>query len=258
MCLILFAYRIHPRYELLLAANRDEFYARPTAAMDYWQEAPELLAGRDLQSGGTWFGITRQRRLAAITNFREPDSVKPDAPSRGLLVCDYLLGQEPARDYLDHLLSRADDYNGFNLLLWDSEGLYYFSNRDTTPRALAPGYYGLSNHLLNTPWPKVQRGLKGLAELLEQNAEIEPKRLLNLLQDQIPADDRELPQTGVSLEWERALSPLFIATPDYGTRSSTVLRVTKEQELWLTETTWPEGATREFRLRWLSATVSDE
>ena len=117
MCLILFAYRTHPRHELVLAANRDEFYTRPTAPMDFWDDAPELLAGRDLEAGGTWLGVTRGGRFAAITNYRDPRKVLPDAPSRGALVSEFLTGQESARDYLDGLAPWADQYNGFNLIL---------------------------------------------------------------------------------------------------------------------------------------------
>lgn len=249
MCLILFAYRTHPRYELVLAANRDEFYARPSAPMHFWEETPDLLAGRDLQAGGTWLGITRTGRFAAITNYRDPGSVRPNAPSRGHLVSDFLKGQQPAWNYLNRLVLRGKDYNGFNLLLRDSQGLYYYSNEDAEPRTLEAGIYGLSNHLLNTPWPKVERGRCGLTAVLEK---AQPSRdsLLDLLADRTRAQDEELPHTGVSLEWERTLSAMLIESPHYGTRSSTALTIENTGRVWLAEKTWDDGSVREFELCW--------
>ncbi len=246
MCLILFAYRSHPEYELLLAGNRDEYYDRPTAPMAFWEDAPELLAGRDLAAGGAWFGVTRNGRFAAITNYRDPSTLRPDAPSRGPLVSDYLRGRESAREYLQNLLPRAAVYNGFNLLLGDAEGLYYYSNRGGAPRALEPGLYGLSNHLLSTPWPKVERGIKGLAGLLREATEPDAAALLRLLEDRRRAPDHLLPNTGVDLEWERLLSPLFIESPSYGTRSSMVLRIDRQGWIEVTEKSWPEGRIRAF------------
>lgn len=251
MCLILFAYRVHPRYELVLAANRDEFYARPTAPLGFWDDVPDLLAGRDLKEGGTWLGITRRGRFAAITNYRDPSRFRPDAPSRGTLVSDYLSGTESAQEYLARIASRGADYNGFNLLLGGISGLFYYSNQGGgSPRALTPGLYGLSNHLLNTPWPKVDRGRQGLAALLEDGAELTPEALLALLTDRARPADADLPNTGVTLEWERVLSPLFIESPDYGTRSSTALLVEKGGIVQVAEKTWADGKTREFRLQW--------
>lgn len=249
MCLILFAYRYHPRYELVLIGNRDEYYDRPTAPLAWWDDAPAVLAGRDLAAGGTWLGVTRAGRFAAITNYRDPRAVRADAPSRGPLVGDYLKGDSPAWDYLQALRTRAADYNGFNLLLGDSEGVFYFSNQGGAPRRLAPGLYGLSNHLLDTPWPKVKRGKQALAALLDDGAEPEVARLLAPLTDRAPADDADLPNTGVDLLWERLLSPLFIESRErgYGTRSSSVLRVSREGEVRLAEKSWPTGTMREFQ-----------
>lgn len=247
MCLILFAYRSHPQYRLLVAANRDEFYARPTAPMAFWEEAPDVLAGRDLAAGGTWLGVTRQGRFAAITNYRDPRNVRPDAPSRGALVSRYLQSQEPAWDYLNRLIPKAGDYNGFNLLLGDNGGLYYYSNQAGAPRRLSPGLYGLSNHLLDTPWPKVERGRQRLGNLLEQHPDPSPAALLELLTDRTPAPEEALPRTGVSLDWERILSPMFIASPDYGTRSSTVVRLATGGAVHVAEKTWMSGEIREFQ-----------
>lgn len=250
MCLILFAYRTHPGYELLVAANRDEFYDRPTAPLAFWTDHPALLAGRDLQEGGAWMGVSRAGRFAALTNYRDPDRVQPDAPSRGHLVRDYLCGAEPARTYLDRLREHADGYNGFNLLLGDATGLYCYSNRAAGIQRLTPGVYGLSNHLLDTPWPKVERGRCALRQVLEQPAEGVADALLGLLTDRTPAPDAELPSTGVPLEWERWLSPMFIIAPGYGTRSSTVLMVSATGCARMVEMTWTNACRREFALDW--------
>ena len=252
MCLILIAYRARPDYELLVAANRDEFHDRPTAPLAFWDDAPEVLAGRDLKEGGTWLGITRAGRFAALTNYRDPRSVRPDAPSRGHLVSDYLRGGEPARGYLDRLMPRADAYNGFNLLLGDETGLYYYSNRAGGFQALAPGVYGLSNHLLDTPWPKLERGRRALRRVLDHGSDPTPDALLHLLMDRTPAPDAELPDTGVPLEWERWLSPIFITAPNYGTRSSTVLMADSAGRTCLVEMTWANGKRREFEVDWLA------
>ncbi|MFO1372855.1 MAG: NRDE family protein [Candidatus Competibacteraceae bacterium] len=251
MCLILIAYQSHPHYRLLIAGNRDEFHERPTAPLAFWDDAPDVLAGRDLKEGGTWMGITRTGRFAAITNYRDPARLLPHAPSRGRLVSDYLRGAEPARAYLDRLLPRFADYNGFNLLLGDAEGLLYYSNyTDQPPLALAPGLYGLSNHLLDTPWPKLERGRRGLQQLLGSESGPTATGLLRVLEDRTMAPDAALPDTGVPLEWERWLSPIFIATPSYGTRSSTALLIDQYHEVQILEKTWADGSVREFRLRW--------
>ncbi|MCC8999786.1 MAG: NRDE family protein [Candidatus Contendobacter sp.] len=248
MCLILIAYRYHPRYPLLVAANRDEFHDRPTAPLGFWEDIPQIVAGRDLKEGGTWMGIDRTGRFAAITNYRDPSRVLLDAPSRGHLVSDFLRSAEPARVYLDRLASKASAYNGFNLVLGDAGGLFYYSNRGGELRALAPGLYGLSNHLLDTPWPKLERGRRALRQLLDRQPDPTPDELLELLTDRALAPDSDLPHTGVPLEWERWLSPIFIAAPGYGTRSSTALRVDAGGQAWLVETTWADGGRREFQL----------
>lgn len=250
MCLILMAYRVHPDYELLVAANRDEFYDRPTAPLAFWDDHPALLAGRDLQEGGAWMGLSGAGRFAALTNYRDPDRVRLDAPSRGHLVRDYLCGAPSASVYLDRLRASSADYNGFNLLLGDETGLYYASNRAAGIQKLTPGVYGLSNHLLDTPWPKVERGRHALRQVLEQPAEGMADALLGLLTDRTPAPDAELPRTGVPLEWERWLSPLFITAPGYGTRSSTVLMISATGRARMVEMTWANARRREFELDW--------
>ncbi len=248
MCLILFAYRCHPGLDLLVAANRDEFHNRPTAPLAFWDDAPQVLAGRDLQQGGSWMGVTRTGRFAALTNYRDPNRVRQDAPSRGQLVSDYLQGEEPALDYLARLATQSEAYNGFNLLLGDEAGLHYYSNCGGAPQTLLPGWYGLSNHLLNTPWPKLQRGLALVQDALERRPDPVPDDLLSVLADRTLAPDAELPQTGVPLEWERWLSPIFIDAPGYGTRSSTVLLASEHGSARMVEITWADGGRREFIL----------
>jgi len=222
MCLILLSYRMHPLYPLIVAANRDEFYERPSAAADFWEESPEILGGRDLKDGGTWVGITRGGRFAALTNYRDPLSVKLDAPSRGWLVQNYLLGLEDPESYLQNLAGQADRYNGFSLIVGDRRRLYYYSNRGSC-RELSPGFYGLSNRLLDTPWPKVEKGKEALKVILDKSEQPSPEDLFAALNDRSQPEDGRLPDTGVGVDWERILSPIFIESPDYGTRSSTVL-----------------------------------
>lgn len=219
MCLIVLAWQVHPEYPLVLAANRDEFYNRATAPARFWPEAPAVLAGRDLVAGGTWLGVTRYGRFAALTNFREPAAAKGER-SRGLLVSHFLQGNDAPMDYAGAVMAEASHYGGFNLLLGDGDELVVLSNRGTAPRRLAPGVYGLSNHLLDTPWPKVARAR---AELQAQLAAPTVDGLMQLLAHDAAAPDEALPETGVGLAMERLLSPLFIRSPHYGTRASTVL-----------------------------------
>jgi uncharacterized protein with NRDE domain len=222
MCLIFVAVDVHPNYKIIIAANRDEFYDRPSAPASFWPEAPQLLAGRDLQAGGTWLGITRTGRIAALTNFREQESKRAEAPSRGNLVSDFLLCRKKPVPYLDQISANAQRYNGFNLLVGQSANIYYYSNRARGIRALGPGIHGLSNHLLDTPWPKVEKGKQALRAVLARES-IDPEDLFYFLLDRTAAPDEHLPDTGVGLELERMLSPIFIGSPGYGTRSSTVI-----------------------------------
>jgi uncharacterized protein with NRDE domain len=225
MCLILLALRARADAPLILAANRDEFYARPTAPAAPWPDAPHVLGGRDLREGGTWLGITRSGRWAAVTNFREPSAPRDGAPSRGHLVSRFLLGETSTAAYLEELSGEAEAYNGFNLFVGDAESVRWFSNRAVDHplcgRPLTPGIYGLSNHLLDTPWPKVERGKEGLRHAVASGAP--PEEILHVLLDQTLADDADLPSTGLPIDLERALSAPFIAGAEYGTRSSTVI-----------------------------------
>jgi len=253
MCLILLSYHNHPSYGLILAANRDEFYDRPTAPLCFWPEAPNILAGRDLKSGGTWLGVTKTGRICAITNFRDPAVQMPDAPSRGFLVADYLKGSESPLAYLQKIKPDGQRYNGFNLLAGDESGIFWFSNRSGEISRLSPGIHGLSNHLLDTPWPKVAKGEKCLKKILSAN-EIGRESIFGLLSDRDMPADRDLPDTGVGIDWERILSPLFIKSDIYGTRSSSIVLIGKEK-ITFTERTYfknetgsMEHETRQFTL----------
>ncbi len=234
MCLILFAYNVHPSYRLILAANRDEFYDRPSAPADFWSKHPHVLAGLDLKEKGTWLGVTKEGKFAAITNYRDPASWKAQAPSRGKLVSRFLTGLSGAGQYLKKISAQALQYNGFNLLLGDTDELFVYSNRGEAQR-LSAGIYGLSNRLLDTPWPKVKRGKKLLkAALNKKGVELE-EELFSLLADRHVPPDSQLPETGVNPEWEKILSPMFIASPVYGTRSSTILLIGKNKRVKLVE-----------------------
>lgn len=247
MCLILFGYRVHPGYPLIIAANRDEFYARPTLRAGWWEENPAILAGKDLQAGGTWLGVSNTGRFSAITNYREPNNIKLHAPSRGALVTDFLEGSVGAIPYLDHLRSMAEAYNGFNLLTYDGESLGWFSNRSHNPQPLYPGIYGLSNHLLDTPWPKVQQGKTNLAAQILSDRDINPENLFDLLKNDNLAPDDQLPSTGVSLEWERLLSAMCIKSPEYGTRVSTVVLIDHAGKVYFEERAFvPDGPPVKF------------
>jgi uncharacterized protein with NRDE domain len=245
MCLILLAHEAHPRYRLVVAANRDELYARATAPAGWWDDAPQVLGGRDLRGGGSWLGVTRSGRWAAVTNYRDPLSDRNDAPSRGELVGEFVRGNDSAADYLARLRRRAPEYNGFNLLVGEPGAVFWLSNRaverhDLPGREVPPGVHGLSNHLLDTPWPKVERGKSALQRLLAE-PDLAPEPMLDLLLDRTVAADHDLPDTGVGVELERALSTLFIATPEYGTRASTALLIDRGGHALLVERTHRPG-----------------
>ena len=226
MCLLIFAHRPDSDLPLIVAANRDEFHARPTAPAQFWEQHPQLLAGRDLEQGGTWMGITRAGRFAAITNYRDPSRTAPAPRSRGELPLDFLVGDSDPRDYARDLAPRAGDYAGFNLLLGDLDSLWYLNNSQPAgaggPHRLEPGIYGLSNALLDTPWPKVELGKARLDQLLTERA---PRHddLLQVVADRQLASPEELHRQGMRGEMEQMLSAQFIVTSSYGTRSSTSL-----------------------------------
>ena len=238
MCLILFSYQNHPRFDLIFAANRDEFYDRPTRPAQFWKSSKHILAGKDLKGGGTWMGITRTGRFAAITNFREPGNIIENAPSRGSLVLDFLKTDCSPENYLKTLQKTGKIYNGFNLLVGAGQGIFYYSNRQNEILEIPPGIHGLSNHLINTDWPKVKKGKQLLAETASQNDFPNIKNLFSILQDRSRPPDNLLPKTGVSLEWERILSPLFITGSKYGTRSSTIFLRDKDGTISFLERTF--------------------
>lgn len=248
MCLILVAWQVHPDYPLVVAANRDEFFARPTAAAGFWPDAPQILAGRDLEAGGTWMGITRSGRFAALTNYRDPAQNRPGAPSRGRLAANFLSGSESPGAYCERIAPAGQQCNGFNLLAGDGTSLWWSSNMSGEARALEPGVYGVSNHLLDTPWPKVGAGKTALAGAIDRLPDDEA--LFALLQDDGIHPDAHLPHTGVPLDWERLLSSAFVKSPGYGTRSSTVLSTDRDGWTVFDEQTWLPGAQRGQRLRY--------
>ncbi len=257
MCLILFAWNSHPDYSLVVAANRDEFYERDTEGIAYWSEHPYLLAGRDradvLGSPGTWLGFTKSGKFAAVTNVRAPSEKNPDARTRGELSLMYLTSNSKPTHFVEENAKRFHLYNGFNFLMADLSNpsnaeMHWISNRmvmgnTIRPRKIFPhqplehGVYGLSNAMLDTPWPKVNHRVAAFAQVLAMDQGIlkGADQYLKVLADTRYASDQELPSTGVSKEWEKALSPAFIKTPSYGTRSSTVLRVRKDGQFEMVE-----------------------
>lgn len=244
MCLITFSYKSHPKYDLIFAGNRDEFYGRPTRKAQFWVEEnkPGILAGKDLEGGGTWLGVHKNGRWAALTNYRDLTEIKEQAPTRGELVLNYLKKNLAAKEYLEKLNPIARLYNGFNLLLSDSSGLYHYSNKTHQTQKVTPGIHGLSNALLDTPWPKTTRAKSGLSKIV-QNKEIDKEAVFKLLADENTAPETDLPDTGLSKEMERAVSPIFIKTEQYGTRCSTVLLIGREGNIDFTERSFEPGST---------------
>ena len=246
MCLVLIAFDSHADYALIVAANRDEFYDRPSTVAAFWADAPWVLGGRDLKAGGTWLGMDRRGRFAAVTNYRQGQR-EPAAPrSRGHLVSDLLTTRIDARTHIERVAGDAELYNGFNLIAGDVHEVFYCSNREGRTRALAPGVYGLSNRLLDTPWPKVTSTKHALSALLEGAASELMPSLFALMSDRKQAPDHLLPRTGISREWERLLSSAFIASGEYGTRSSTVVLVGRDGGVLLVERNFgPNGVSAE-------------
>jgi uncharacterized protein with NRDE domain len=229
MCLILFAYKVHPVFPLIVAANRDEFYKRSTAPAHFWDDNSEILAGRDLEKMGTWMGVNRSGQFSALTNFRNPNEVSSGKRSRGELVANALKYKGYFKDYMQQLMIKNNQYPGYNLLAGDVGDLYYYSNIGQNLQKLESGIYGISNDLLNTEWPKVKIGKDGLTRIIYGNQDSLIEQLFTLLQKADPAPDDILPKTGVSLEWERRLSPLFIKSKTYGTRSSTIMLMSENE-----------------------------
>ncbi len=225
MCLILFAAHAHPKYHLIVAANRDESYSRPAASAGSWQDDPRVYGGRDLLHGGTWLGLTTTGRFAAITNYRQRPRPARGEHSRGELTRDFLKGSHAPGIYIREVEQRAAIYTGFSLIVGDLNELWFYSNRGNGPQLITPGVHGLSNHLLDEPWPKVRSGIAALQSLLRADDAELTHALFNVLADREPAPDDMLPSTGLERERERAVSASFITGETYGTRASTVILV---------------------------------
>ena len=219
----------------MLAANRDEFLVRPTEPLAFLDNSKTILAGRDVQGGGTWLGITSGLKFGALTNYRSVADNYLDAPSRGEILMDFFNGKHRACDYIQSLAERGARYNGFNVIMGDGEDFYYFSNRGPEPRVLEPGFYGLCNHLLDTPWPKVKRGKKLLRSAMVESGRIDHHHLFSLLEDSWSPPQKQLPDTGIGLEWEQLLSSMFIDGEIYGTRSSAVITIDADNRVEFTE-----------------------
>jgi len=234
MCLLIFAYKSHSEYPLILASNRDEFYDRPTAQATWWKDQPEILGGRDLQMQGTWLGINKNGLFSTLTNYRQVVPKRKCKNSRGELINKFLISNQSPKEYVKYLKSNRNNYDGYNIVFGTLEKLCYYSNIGNEFTTLSPGVYGLSNHLLNTQWPKVENAQKQFNTLLQNNI-ILPKSLFNIMSDTSIAPDNNLPSTGVGIETERLLSPAFIQSPDYGTRCTTLLLIDKEKNVHFEE-----------------------
>lgn len=242
MCIVNFHFQSHPKYKLIIAANRDEFYQRPASQAHFWPDHPGLLAGRDLEAKGTWLGMTKSGRFASLTNFRAPKYFDNQGKrSRGDIVTNFLTGEIEASHYLKQLHERREQYSGFNVIAGTVDELYYYGNEQGEVVKINPGTHSLSNHLLNTPWPKVERSKEMLKKYVTKNEHIEPEALFQLLADNETAPDEALPRTGLDIEMERAVSAIFIKTKDYGTRVSTVVLVTHDHEVQFIERSFHHG-----------------
>lgn len=242
MCILFVAVNQHQDYPLIIAANRDEFFNRDTAESHFWAAHPHMLAGRDLQAGGSWMGINQQGYLASLTNIRAPDTIKSDVSSRGELVSQFLQSPSQTKFYQQTLEASKDRYNGYNLLFGKWDELAVYNNHNNRLDYLSSGFYGLSNADLNSPWPKINKGVNQLEQHCQNNQTIAAERLFELLLDTSKAPDEQLPATGAPIEWERRLSSIFIQGQEYGTRSSTVLTIDKNQQVNWQERTYNNQA----------------
>ncbi len=236
MCLIAFAWNTHPRYKFIFASNRDEFYKRQTRSADFWEENSQLLAGKDLEAGGTWLGLTKTGKFTALTNYRDPLNIRKNTPSRGELTTDFLTGSDDAQVYLERIAAKAEAYNGFNLLTADliKGDLEYFSNYENKIRPLSSGVYGLSNHLLDTEWYKVKNLKENFQQVIHQN-DFTEEDLFGILNNPLRASEKEVQQTGLSVEMETMLSAIFIQSPEYGTCASSVILLDYEGNISFSE-----------------------
>ncbi len=236
MCTLFFAHKAHPKYRFILIGNRDEFLNRPTETAHFWADKPAIFGGRDLQAGGTWLALSQNGRFATLTNYRDPQNIRKDAPSRGDLGIDFLENEMTPLAYMQSLQAEAHLYNGYNLLTYEKGELAYFSNIENAPKSLEKGIYAVSNHLLDTPWPKVAENKALFSQLLAENTGVFPlEKAFSLLQNTATFPPEKLPKTGVPPEWEKLLSALFIISPTYGTRVSTVVLEDYEGNFYMEE-----------------------
>ncbi len=254
MCLILFSWDEHPKYKLIVAANRDEFYERPSDPLNVWPDHEHVIAGRDRTAGGTWLGISENGKFTALTNYRDPQNINPNAPSRGDLTKNFLIEEHTPQSYFNTLHPTLGEFNGFNLLLGSSkDGLGYFNSEAKAFIKLSSGIYGLSNAFLDTPWPKVEKAKQHFSEIIKSK-EPEKSQLLDFLQDEELAPDEKLPSTGVPYEWEKQLSAMYIQTEKYGTCCSTVLLIDYQGRGTIIERTYPVGSRskgeKKFEFKW--------
>ncbi|MFS0752336.1 NRDE family protein [Oceanobacillus sp. 1P07AA] len=241
MCLITFAIQKHSEYPFVLIANRDEFYDRPTAKATFWDDAPDILAGRDLKSKGTWLGITKQGKIAAITNYRDPSLPETGKYSRGKIPVDFLNKERDSTQFLSNLEEDQSLYSGYNALFGDFQCLYTYNNIYNSSAQLESGIHSLSNDKLNSPWPKVLKSKGLLQTYLENNQNISSESLFRILQNADKPTDQDLPDTGVGIHLERNLSSMFIDTGNYGTRASTIILVDKRSNVTFIERTYHQG-----------------
>jgi uncharacterized protein with NRDE domain len=237
MCLIFLAYKQHPTYPIIIAANRDEFYQRKTIPAHFWKDHPHVLAGRDAEANGTWLGVNTFGKISLLTNYRDLSNVKSNAPSRGKLVSEFLINDTDAETYLKSVQQNSNHYNGFNLIVGTTASLWYHSNYVAGIKPIPPGIHGLSNHLLNTPWPKVEKGKEEFINAINHN-QIDPERIFHVLANEDTAPVAQLPNTGIPITLEKALSARFIKTEGYGTRSSTIVLIDHQQHLTFFERTY--------------------
>lgn len=252
MCIAYLSLGADPKWPVFIAANRDEFHARPALPAGPWPEAPHVIAGRDLTAGGTWLGLSRGHRWALLTNFRDPRSHRDDALSRGELVSGFLRGDMPAETYIADVHARSGQYNGFNLIVGEGAQAWYVGNHaaSTGPVTLAQGRYALSNHALDTPWPKVERLRTRLDALLPENGTMQLEPVYDVLRDGVQPEDDHLPETGLPLEMERLLSSVFIVSPEYGTRCSTIIALNAQGSGIFSEITYDSAGTPRERHDW--------
>ncbi|PIE75310.1 MAG: hypothetical protein CSA18_00400 [Deltaproteobacteria bacterium] len=234
MCLIIFLFNENQHYPLIIAANRDEFYNRETKSADIWGKDNSIIAGRDLQSLGTWMGINKNSgRFAAITNYRDPSMIKTEVKSRGVIVSSYLESELGDEEFIYRLKKEKDNYNGFNFIFGDLYKIYHYSNISDEITIVNPGIHGVSNHLLDSPWPKLLKAKKRLSETFKSDEIINSS--FDVLKDSTAFHDSELPETGMDIKWERILSPIFVKSEIYGTRSSTIILFCKNGDILFIE-----------------------